>query len=925
MVKNLQLQENLMEEQNGEGMLRKIVTCLDVSHDDEFFRLISKNIADLLHVDCAIITLISPDQCEQITSLAAYVHGQHMESLTYPLQGSPCDLTIADGNATYTSDLRQHFPNCKLLAELKANTYVGEALVDSDGAVLGTIAIFNTNPILDLDNARDALSIFARHVTSEIKSGFAREKLQRYKQIIANTSEFMALLDKEYIYREVNQGYLDAFGITKADIIGKSAEEVLGAKIFQKEFKPRLDKCLAGEREVSNRFWMDFPDGQRRLMDAYRTPFVNEKGDTEGVVVRMRDVTEKERAREEIQQQHALLNALVEATSDMIIIKDVNSRFLLINTAATKLFGKPKNEIIGRLETELQDDQELAKAIVDDDRKIMASGQIRIRDHMTRSVPIKGAWHIVEGPVRNTNGEVIGVFGIGRDITDMKQAEQALLESEGLFRVAFNSAPVGMVLGKPDGLITKVNKAFCDMLGYQEAELIGQDFRNLTHPDDVEITSELFKNLVDGSSDYHSLEKRYIHKDGQAIWVQTHSNRVVDEAGKSFFLMGHIIDITEQKLINDALKESEERYRLLVETMNQGLISIDINGRIRFVNDHLCEMFGYSSEELMGSIGEELVDEGDLSILYEQRRLRRAGQYAPYEICYRRKDGSRMHAIASPAPVWDQDGNFNGSFATITDITGRKRMEKELYQHRAQLEQQVKTRTAELTMAVEELKTFTHSISHDLKAPLRAMDGFAEWLTEDYADKLDDQGRDYLLQIQQLAARMEQMIDDLLQHARLGERFRQLQDVDMQEVVKQVQKDLDNDIKSTNTNIEIIGILPRVSGHKATLELVVRNLLNNAIKFVPAETRPHIRIHTLENKNEYQISVQDNGIGIEEEHKTMIFNIFERLHNDDEYPGSGVGLALVKKAVQLHSGRVWLESKPGEGSTFYFTIAKSRE
>lgn len=249
-------------------------------------------------------------------------------------------------------------------------------------------------------------------------------------------------------------------------------------------------------------------------------------------------------------------------------------------------------------------------------------------------------------------------------------------------------------------------------------------------------------------------------------------------------------------------------------------------------------------------------------------------------------------------------------------------MADDIHKHRTNLEELVQQRTTGLTAANQELADFAHSVSHDLKAPLRAIEGFSEFLAEDYSAVLDETGRSYLTEISEGAMRMGKMVDDLLAHARLGREDFRYHEVDLNFVLNMVMKNLDRDIKGSNAVIKIENKLPVVSGHQPTLEMLLQNLLSNAIKYIAPDTQPEIIISSREVVGEYQIKIQDNGIGINEKHQQSIFKIFERLHTREDYPGTGIGLAIAAKAVKLHRGRLWFESEVGAGTSFFFSIVR---
>ncbi|MFO7990862.1 MAG: ATP-binding protein [Thermoplasmata archaeon] len=254
------------------------------------------------------------------------------------------------------------------------------------------------------------------------------------------------------------------------------------------------------------------------------------------------------------------------------------------------------------------------------------------------------------------------------------------------------------------------------------------------------------------------------------------------------------------------------------------------------------------------------------------------------------------------------------------DIKKRREVEIELRKHEENLEKTVQQRTEELQDSLEELKTFSYSVSHDLRAPVRAMEGFSSILLEDYSDELDQTGRDYLKRIHNSSQNMDRLISDLLKYGRLTHEAKEVKRVSLENVVKDVISDLEDEIEDSGAHLKTTGVFPDVTANKTMLKQCISNLIKNAIKFVENGKRPEIEISGEKVGNEARVEVKDNGIGIPEEHQEKIFDVFERLHGRETYSGTGVGLAIVRKGIERMGGEIGVESTPGEGSTFWITL-----
>ncbi len=404
------------------------------------------------------------------------------------------------------------------------------------------------------------------------------------------------------------------------------------------------------------------------------------------------------------------------------------------------------------------------------------------------------------------------------------------------------------------------------------------------------------------------------------------------------------------------LAESEARYRLLAETARDIILVHDMEGRILYVNQAGLEWSGYSKEEALGKLVTDFIPPEHLPALAQRRDQRAAGEFDRYvyETEFVNRHGERIAVEVSSSPVL-HEGQAAGILLVARDVTWRKQAEGMLRQHAEELERRVAERTAELEErmaeverlnraltnlledlqaanrnleataaqlreANEELEAFVYSVSHDLRAPLRAMEGFAQALLEDYGGEMDPTARDYAGRVVAAAQRMDALIQDLLTYSRVSRTDIRLGPVDLELVVQDALRELEVEVQKKEAQIVVEGPLPMVRAHYTVLAQVVSNLISNAVKFVAGGVRPRVRLWAEERGQWVRLWVEDNGIGIPPEHHERVFRIFERLHSIETYPGTGVGLAIVKKGVERMGGRVGLESEVGQGSRFWIEL-----
>jgi PAS domain S-box-containing protein len=506
----------------------------------------------------------------------------------------------------------------------------------------------------------------------------------------------------------------------------------------------------------------------------------------------------------------------------------------------------------------------------------------------------------------------------------------------------------GTPFTEQDGLLLSVFASLAAM-AIENAKLCGELKDRLEG--EIQVQKRDAENITEKVRVKEELSKQYRDHLEELVAERTAElTRASEQLKKEIGERGH----TEQEL-----RESEHQYRMLVETMNDGLAMVDNNMVLSFVNDKFCEILGYTRQELIGRPGTDLHNEANQRVFKEQMARQRRGEHEPYEIEFTRKDGQQRYAIVSPRPTFDAEGHFQGSFAAVTDITEHKRAGEALRNYRDKLEKLIEERTAELTRANEQLKkeigehkraeealrnyrdhleelvemrtkelegvvteleSFAYSVSHDLGAPLKAMQGFTQALLEEYAPKLDGQGREYARRIAASSERMDALIRDLLDYSRLSRSEVEFENVDLKSVLETVLRQLDSEIEASGAKVTVMEPLPEVLSHASTLEQVVGNLISNAIKFVPTGVKPEVLVWAEQPGHVVKLWVEDNGIGISPEHQERIFHIFERLHGIKAYPGTGIGLAMVRRGMEKLGGKAGVESTPGKGSKFWIEL-----
>jgi PAS domain S-box-containing protein len=474
-------------------------------------------------------------------------------------------------------------------------------------------------------------------------------------------------------------------------------------------------------------------------------------------------------------------------------------------------------------------------------------------------------------------------------------------------RILIEAIPVSLVAISREGKITDVNEIAAQITGISRHELLGTDFSNyFTEPEKAR--EEFQKVFSEGSVKDFPLAIRHIS--GKITCVLYNATVYKDDTGNIQGAFATVHDITKRKIAGNVPCENSPYVRSLIEANLDPLVTISKEGKITDANEATARVTGISRDKLIGSDFSDYFTEPDMAKKCYEHVLSN-GFVRDYPLATRHTSGRITHVTYNASLYKNKTGEIEGVFAVAHDMTERKKAESDLYK-----------KNEDLINSNKEFEQFAYVVSHDLQEPLRTIYSFAEFLETDYKGKLDKKADEYIEFITSSARRMQQMINDILDLSRVGTRRKEFTPTNIEKIINIVIENLRGSINKHKATITYDIPLPTIIADEMQIIQLLQNLIDNGIKFHREHELPMVHISFKEEDNEWIFCIKDNGIGIEEKYFKKLFVIFSRLHGKDEYSSTGIGLAICKKIVERHGGRIWLESKFGQGSTFYFAIPK---
>ncbi|AFZ36467.1 multi-sensor signal transduction histidine kinase [Stanieria cyanosphaera PCC 7437] len=825
-------------------------------------------------------------------------------------------------------------PNYWLAGNIKAMT--------ASVSLLTAIALIQTIPqIIALPSPQQMQQQIREREQAETELIKERQFLQA---LLNNLSDGIVACDQNGLLTLFNQATQTFHGLPKQSLPSQDWAQYYDlylpdGKTMMSSAEIPLFRALQGE-PVRNVEMMIIPkQGKPRLLLANGDPIIAPDGEKLGAVVAMRDITERKQIEQALQESKArFTEAFGNAAIGMAIVS-LEGQWLEINTALCQMLGYSEADLLATNFQSITYPEDLAQDLLC--VKQLISGEIESGQLEKRYLNKQGeiVWvSLSVSVVKNEQNQPLYFVALIENITNRKQIEQDLQESERRFRAIFNSMFQFIGLLKPDGTLLEANQTALDFGGFRLEEIVNRPFWEISWWQiNAQTQQQLQQAIMQAASgEFVRYEVDILGANNQIATIDFSLKPVLDENGQISLLIPEGRNITESKKIQEKLQRNEQRWQLAIQSTGDGIWDWNVQTNEVYYSPRWKEMRGYQNDEIRGNFEQwaELIHSDDYEKVMSALEQHFTKQI-PFRLEYRtlHRDSSYRWILVQGQAVCDEIGQILRMVGAETDITERKQAQVALAQLNEELEARVKQRTSQLEQVNkillattgqlekrnQELDQFAYVASHDLKAPLRAIANLSEWLEEDLEDKLDDDTRHNLNLLRGRVHRLENLINGLLAYSRVGRVSSEFQLVSVERLLNEI---IDSLVVPPEFKIEIIGKMPTFRTQLLPLQQTFSNLIDNAIKHHPRQDGK-VSISVVEQENFYEFTVSDDGKGIDPKYHDRIFTIFQTLEARDNKESTGIGLSIVKKAVENQGGAITVESQVGEGTSFRFTWKKN--
>jgi PAS domain S-box-containing protein len=744
----------------------------------------------------------------------------------------------------------------------------------------------------------------------------------RYRALFESAVDGMVIYRPDGVLLDANPAHCRMTGFARDELIGRHIAAFIDpAELATMPVRPDVTRRWARVERVLPR-----KDGGSVPVEIISGPMPDGN-----VLAILRDITRRRQAEKAIRLANERLESALADSHVSIWHADLRKDKVWLSDGWAQLVGGPSGEtrttVAELMALTHPEDRptglQLSAQVIKGERETYSY------EHRVRTLAGEWRWIASRGRVveRDAGGHALRMSGTNIDITERKRAEEELRSSRRLLETVIDALPMSVFAKDLESNYVMVNKRMADFFGARKEQILRR------HTSQLPTREATRRQSLEDDAWVYRNRQTLVHEttiqrpDGTPVPFHSSKIPLFGDDGALIGLLGINRDITEERRAQEALRESEQRFRAIFEGSRAGIATWALDGRFLTVNDAFCEFVGYAAGALLGgmSAGDLRREDEDEGLDLTGRMLRGAISHITRDRRYRRRDGSTVWGRTTVAAVKDKDGRPQYFVAVVIDITEAREAREQIERINAELDQRVQARTAELHSAVERLKeanrdldSFNFSIAHDLRQPLNAIGGFADLLSGTLADPTPGDLQEFAREIETNAVRMEQMIEALLRFSNVGRGELRKTAVDMK---CEVESALRNLARAAPLRAEVtVGELPAASGDDTLLRHVWSNLIGNALKYSGRSAAPKVEISGSRRNGALEYTVRDNGVGFDMRHADELFGVFQRLPGSAGFEGAGVGLAIVQRIVRRHGGQVSAEGAPGQGATFRFTL-----
>jgi PAS domain S-box-containing protein len=758
----------------------------------------------------------------------------------------------------------------------------------------------------------DAIALGLNTLSDELQYNLkkVKENEEKFRKIFELNPAGISLFDfTNGKIIDINDSYLKLIGYSREEVVGSQAMEL--GHMESEERKTMYEEYKQNHSLKNKEFVITPKTGEKRtVLFSVEPVYINDEQLMLSIVY---DISKRKVAEEQLREREEQIKTIFNAAPDAVVVIDGEGNITKWNPKAEQIFGWKEIEVINKplhefiipkfyQETHLPEKINFLK--IAEDKEFKNKGEMAAINKQGKEI-------IVSLGVSPTyiNGKKAYINFL-RDITELKKSEKKAKENEERFRITVeNVKDYAIIILDIKGNVLTWNKGAERITGYNAAEIINRNFSVFYTEEEKQRNEPEYNLKIAKENGRYECETWRVRKDGSRFFADVINTALYDDQNKLRGFAKITRDITERKEVEEKIKRAATQLSASQAMAHIGSWEWDIVNNTITWSDELYRIYGLVPQQFSVSFGsaDKFIHPADKALVNKTARAAYRSKKSfilDYKII--RTDGILRTINERAEIVKDKEGRPVKMFGTVHDITEQKQAEDEIIK-----------KSEELARSNAELEQFAYVASHDLQEPLRMITSYVQLLEKNYKNKLDQDARDFIDFAVDGASRMRTLIYSLLEYSRVN-RIKPFESINPCKILNDVIKDLDVAIKESNAKITW-DKLPLIRGDTVLIGQLFFNLIANAIKFRSA--RPlEINIEGKKTNGEYLFSVKDNGIGIKKEYSEKIFIIFQRLHTKDKYPGTGIGLAICKKIVEKHGGRIWIESEENNGTTFYFTI-----